>query len=57
MKKLFSVLVFSLAAIVAGCAQFSQTSQKLSKGIQFSSNMSQEEIDEEAQSGQMRNIK
>lgn len=42
---------------LSGCAQFSQSSQKVFKGLQMSQGMTQEEIDEEAHGGQMRNIK
>ncbi len=46
-----------LSFLLSACAQFSQTSQNMFKGIQMSEGMSQEEIDEEAHGGQMRNIK
>ncbi len=57
MKNNLKLCICFILLCMSGCAQFSQSTQKVFKGLQMSQGMTQEEIDEEAHGGQMRNIK
>jgi hypothetical protein len=56
MKKMNRFIVAMCIVLLAGCTGGSQKFQGLS-GIQFSNGLTQAEIDEQAQTGQMRDIR
>ncbi len=57
MKKI-SLLLTLFSLLISGCAEFSQTTEKAFTGLSIhSGNVSDAQVEEEAQEGQMRNIK
>ncbi|MBS0285811.1 MAG: hypothetical protein JSR17_00425 [Proteobacteria bacterium] len=57
MNKIICLIVCMMSFFLSSCGKFNQNSEHMLSGLQVSQNMSDEEVEEEAQSGQMRNIK
>ena len=57
MKKINYLISTLILLMLSACAQFSQTTQKALSGLSVKSdNLTDEEVEEDAHSGQMRNI-